>query len=173
MGPMGQTTGITWAEMALSWCFFNRCYLPFKRKDQWGCDKMVQPGNYSDAKEWGTSLSEMGSSCHHLVEHVQSIMVESLTPKLATGKCSSCYIQGFRTFYQGIKMRPVIPFQAEVVRYLQSQLNFGPRRFLDIVPELQKDETNYICPEGFAECYRRSTLAMIRTRKRRRANGGA
>lgn len=134
LGPMGQSTGITWAEMSLSWMLFNKCFLPIRRKDQWNVERLIHPGTYADAKEWGTNLSEFGSNCQHLLEHVQSLMVQPIFPKLATGKCSSCYIMGFKKFYQGIKLRQVIPFQTEVIELLQQHLAQGPLRFMEGLP---------------------------------------
>ena len=60
---------------------------------------------------------------------VQSLVVQQNMPKLTTRKCSSCYILGFKKFYQGIKMRPVVPFQSEVITLLQQQLAKGPSFF--------------------------------------------
>ena len=136
LGPTGRQTGICWPELALSWMLFNQCYLPLRRKDQWGQERLMQPGSFFQAKEMGANLSEFGSNCQHLLEHVQSLVVQSITPKLTTGKCNSCYIQGFQKFYQGIKVRPAIPCQKEVVELLQSILSKGPSKFLDVVPEI-------------------------------------
>ena len=171
LGPMGQSTGITWAEMSLSWMLFNKCFLPIRRKDQWNVERLIHPGTYADAKEWGTNLSEFGSNCQHLLEHVQSLMVQPIFPKLATGKCSSCYIMGFKKFYQGIKLRQVIPFQTEVIELLQQHLAQGPLRFMDVLPEIHTTSVNYIYPESWSELYRKSDLAMRRVRKSRRLIG--
>lgn len=171
LGPMGQSTGITWAEMALSWMFYNKRFLPLRRKDQFGIERVVQAGTFADAKEWGASLSEFGSNCQHLLEHVQSLVVQQIMPKLATGKCSSCYILGFKKFYQGIKMRPVVPFQSELITLLQNELAKGPSKFLDIVPNIPSTTGNSIDSEAYQELYRRSSLAMKRVRKKRKTVG--
>lgn len=94
-------------------------------------------------------------------------MVQPIFPKLATGKCSSCYIMGFKTFYQGIKLRQVIPFQTEVIELLQQHLAQGPLRFMDVLPEIRTTSVNYIYPESWSELYRKSDLAMRRVRKSR------
>ena len=126
-------------------------------------------GSFFQAKEMGANLSEFGSNCQHLLEHVQSLVVQSITPKLTTGKCNSCYIQGFQKFYQGIKVRPAIPCQKEVVELLQSILSKGPSKFLDVVPEIFSTLDNQIFPDTWNERYRKADLGMRRVRKRRKA----
>ena len=53
LGPTGRQTGICWPELALSWMLFNQCYLPLRRKDQWGQERLMQPGSFFSCKRDG------------------------------------------------------------------------------------------------------------------------
>lgn len=72
---MGQSTGITWAEMSLSWMLFNKCFLPIRRKDQWNVERLIHPGTYADAKDGGRifqSLVLIASICLSMFNHLWS-----------------------------------------------------------------------------------------------------
>ena len=169
VGPLGHQCGVTWAELALSWMYFHRSYLPIRRLTAEGTDVILTPANFFRAKEWRVTLTEMGSSCQHLVEHLRALIPTKVTPAISTGKVSSLYVRGCGAFHQGVRTRPVFPCQAEVSDFIQNMLVAGRVKLIELTPNVATEHiTDTILPDHFAQRQRRARLAMVGVRKKRR-----
>ena len=142
VGPLGHQCGVSWAELALSWMFYNRSYLPIRRFTVEGTDVILTPANFFKAKEWRVTLTEMGSSCQHLFEHLRALIPTTVTPQISTGKVSSLYIRGCGAFHQGIRTRPVFPCQVEVSKFIQNMLVAGKVKLIELTPDISTDRVD-------------------------------
>ena len=153
-----------------------RSYIPVRRPDQSGVDRVILPANHSEIDQFDVKLSEMSQMFSMLIYQIEELVAPSPWPKVTKGIVKSLYVQGAAGNSQGYLTRPGIPHQAQVIQILQPYLreNPGPgfHRFMDlpIVPRI--DTLNLIrsqIEEPWQDrCYRaRMTFRKIKEWKRR------
>ena len=78
--------------------------------------------DYSDAQDMNFSLSEGGTMLQKMLENTEALLPEPLLFAFQRGKVSSCYNMGYKSFVQGLKVRPQMPCQDLVVKELMRLL---------------------------------------------------
>ena len=121
-GPLGFQSGVSWLELGLSWMIFHSSYLPIIRADDNGVKRLTLPQSYDDAKDMNFTLSEGGTMIQKMLDNIDALLPEQLLFSFPRGKVSSSYNMGYKSFVQGLKVRPQFPHQELVVRELMRLL---------------------------------------------------
>ena len=137
-GPLHQSTGISWIELATSWMIFNKMYLPVKRPGVHGpC--LVIPANFVQAQEHRVTISEMGTNMKYVFDNLSALVPQTLIPLVVKKKVGSLYQLGYKQFTQGWSKRPEVPAQGQTVTYLFGQFTLHNVKNLEWVPNINTD----------------------------------
>eukprot|EP00438_Fugacium_kawagutii_P016387 Skav210369 [mRNA] locus=scaffold1357:442676:443674:+ [translate_table: standard] len=138
-GPMGYTTGVSWIELALSWCLWGRRYLPIQRPTADEALQVIVPGNDASLLGFGVSYWELGKMLPRLVDHLATVIPEPFYPPLIRKTVSSMQFLGSKMKTQGLAVRPGFPCQDLVVSHLVGQLQDSGHTALGTTPQLGLD----------------------------------
>eukprot|EP00435_Cladocopium_sp_Y103_P045992 s475_g13.t1 len=169
-GPLGQKCGISWIELGLSWMLHHGRYTPVIRKDNLGTNRLYIPSGYEAAKQFGLSLTEVGTMIQKMITNCAGLIPEIFIPAgLVHGKCSSLYRLGACRYFQGVDRRPSFPCQMEVLNMLVNSAGVGRKDAMSITPQIIHHTVNeQVMPGTWQFRLQRASLAMKTARKRRK-----
>ena len=171
-----QSLGITWIELMLSCMLDIRCYIPVRRADQAGTDRVFLPASQAEIDQFDVKLSEMSQMFSMLIYQIEELIAPSPWPKVTKGIAKSLYVQGAAGNSQGYLQRPCTPHQAQVIQLLQPYLRETPgpgfHKFLKMPFEPCRDTCNQIKPQLEGQwqekCHRaRMTFRKVKDWKKR------
>ena len=118
-------------EIAIGIMIQLNTYLPVKRKDVSGVDKLVFLRNLGDAQQHGVTLTELSQVGYSLVKQVCNLIPERLFPDVPTGRVKSSYMLGEGHQTMGLLLRPCFEHQERVVQHLSDFIQ-SRRQMLDL-----------------------------------------
>lgn len=136
VGPTGQHTGVSWAELTLSFLLYYGHFIPVPRKRQDGAITFLQPGTHAAAAECKITLAEQTTQLTQLWDNVQSLTPEPLSPAIKRQKVSAMYIQGSPRWSRGWTIRPGFYKQHEVAAWVRWYLVERNDWRLEAMPQL-------------------------------------
>ena len=131
VGPEDIAVGISWMEIAIGIMIQLNTYLPVKRKDVSGVDKLVFLRNLGEAQQHGVTLTELSQVGYSLVKQVCNLIPERLFPDVPTGRVKSSYMLGEGHQTMGLLLRPCFEHQERVVQHLSDFIQ-SRRQMLDL-----------------------------------------
>ena len=139
-----------------------------KRRNTQGIKRLIQPTCYQDALDASLSLSEGGTMLQKMLDNISGLLPEPLLYPCQRGKTSSCYNLGYKSFVQGIKVRPEFPHRDAVVGELMRLLAADSTPYQS-TPKISTVEGRQHHFEGTWEARQsKAKLRMINVRKIRR-----
>lgn len=101
-----QELGVTWVELSLSFAFWIGMYIPVKRKDSKGVDRLLTPTSYQTAKAMNMKLSEQAHSFSIWYKQIMDLHDHVQWPSLERGLVRSLYVLGSGHFSSGFLWKP-------------------------------------------------------------------
>eukprot|EP00438_Fugacium_kawagutii_P034410 Skav207745 [mRNA] locus=scaffold362:495056:499741:- [translate_table: standard] len=167
-GPLQQPTGFSWTEMAVAFMVWWRRLLPVLRPAASSGDVVLFAHSLLEAKERGITLKELTNTAYRLLDHVQALCPDQLTPGVDRKRCTSLRTLGAKHVAMGWSRRPVVPLQDQMVDLLQTELASDTGQRLLTLPAFELDEgTLDILPQSFAERMAAATRVMPVVRRLR------
>lgn len=173
--PKDGDPGISWAEIAVCLAMQQGHWLPVKRTH--GTRELImQPIHCTDMEDLQLTLGEQSNNAYNLMCQLQGLIVQPVMPDFCRyGKCQSLYIQGYHAWTTGLSVRPQFPQQSQVYELMHGFLATR-RANLESLPPVNLCFVDERWPEDmeetdFHERTRKSRLAMIKVRKRRKNLG--
>lgn len=122
-GPLNRMTGTAWHELALSFMFHQRTWLPVKRVDSDGQIRVMEIGSHQQAQDYAIDLGEQAVNLRLLIDQVSALVPTCCWPKLERRKIPSLYIQGSGQYVQGLRVRPLLPCQRQVAEQIHMRFS--------------------------------------------------
>ena len=119
---VGDTYGVTWIELALSFCLYINSYLPVKRVKADGTEGLVPVMNDSDLEIYAVKFSEQVRTFIALFGQLEDLTDKPVWPGYTRGLVRSLYLLGGTTQPAGIRVRPQFFQQQQVVTLMKSYL---------------------------------------------------
>eukprot|EP00438_Fugacium_kawagutii_P036588 Skav223940 [mRNA] locus=scaffold1465:235372:236511:+ [translate_table: standard] len=110
--------GVTFAELALSFCWFCGQMLPVKRTNAGGDDYLVMAVNQADVEAFQIQLGELSNLFSVFLRQMENLTHGTWFPVYPRVFCKSLYKLGARTQAFGLQYRPQFPCQQQVMAYL-------------------------------------------------------
>lgn len=148
IGPLQRSTGMSWIEMAVSWVFTFKLFLPITREVKQGHKQVLVPGTYESALQWGMTLAEQGAAFCYLFDSVTALIPQRVAPPLKRIRGNSLYMLGCSSQGHGPSFRPVVPHQAEMVAWLIGVFKRNPKANSEETPMLHVETSEDILGEG-------------------------
>ena len=123
-----------------------------------------------------THHGEQSNNAYNFMCQLQGLIVQPVMPDFCKyGKCQSLYIQGYHAWTTGLSVKPQFPQQSQLFELMHGLLATR-RANLEPLPPVNLCFVDERWPEDMEETYfneraRRSRLAMIKVRKRRKILG--
>eukprot|EP00438_Fugacium_kawagutii_P015476 Skav212885 [mRNA] locus=scaffold1006:313841:314350:+ [translate_table: standard] len=134
---MGNSCGITWVELALSFILEQGNYIPILRPNATGELVVIAIHTLEHVHEHMATISEQADNLRLLLDNVVALQTEDLWPKkIPRKKIASLYLQGHGQYRQGLQCRPAVPRQGDVAALLQRKFTTDTRR-LDWMPAIE------------------------------------
>ena len=120
-----------------------------------------------------THHGEQSNNAYNFMCQLQGLIVQPVMPDFCKyGKCQSLYIQGYHAWTTGLSVKPQFPQQSQLFELMHGLLATR-RANLEPLPPVNLCFVDERWPEDMEETYfneraRRSRLAMIKVRKRRK-----
>eukprot|EP00438_Fugacium_kawagutii_P013630 Skav226741 [mRNA] locus=scaffold5056:48468:52856:- [translate_table: standard] len=131
-----QHLGVTHVELSLSFMLFLGCYLPLKRTDQSGVERLVPLFTHADTTAYGVKLGELGRQFSHLMRQLEELSVEPVMPDISRSLVRSLYDQGSNIRSSGFTWRPRFFAQDRVAAVLHTYLQHNKGPTYAMVPTL-------------------------------------
>ena len=128
--------GITWIELTLSFCLHSNVYVPIKRPDQHGKDRLVFLQNMQDVDKYTARLNEMTFVFTVLVHQILELVAPAIWPDIKRGMVKSLYVQGASCQCTGFQIRPGVPKQIEMLAVLREYLQSHKGPSFQVMPLL-------------------------------------
>lgn len=119
---------------------FLGCYLPLKRADQRGTEKLTPMFTHAETSAYGAKLGEMGRQFSHLMRQVEDLSVSPIMPPVPRALVKSLYDQGSNIRSSGFTWRPAYFAQDRVAAIMKDYLRFSKGPTYDIVPVLDFEQ---------------------------------
>eukprot|EP00438_Fugacium_kawagutii_P035323 Skav206913 [mRNA] locus=scaffold808:379673:388710:+ [translate_table: standard] len=164
IGPMGQNTGISWQELALSYVCHQQAWLPVIRPDKDNQQKVLVLGTHEQALEYGTTVTEQSTNLRLIIDQLIALSLQPLWPsELQRRKISSLYLQGMGAYTQGISSRPKVPGQPFIAKFLSDRFT-GVSRSLSWLPVMALEPFPFEILDSTAlEIHSEAPAAALRT----------
>ena len=164
--------GVTYVELAASWMLFSGIPVPCKRKDSEGKEHLVCCPDFATAAAYNVSFQELSSNFATLLNQIQSLTDQ---PRFPPERCQvkSLYMLGPIFFSQGLRRRPMLPDQENLVNLLTTYVRANPKCYkplppLTLIPKLSAAVVKDEVKSGWAYMANRAhrySRAMIKWRK--------
>ena len=118
--------GITWLELVASFCQWNGFFFPVKRRCRSGGHYLQPIESLADADKFGVTWSEQAKWFAIFVDQCSSLCSEAFWPRLSRGLVRSLYMLGASTHSSGVRQRPALPGQAELMPILSDHVKRHP-----------------------------------------------
>lgn len=131
-----QQLGITWLELSLSFAHWIGMYIPVKRIDAKGIERLVTPNSYHMAKSMGMKLSEHAHSFSIWFRQFTDLHDQYQWPDVPRGMARSLYVLGSGHFTSGFLWRPQFPYQQQVTDTMLEYLRIHKGYAFTALPDL-------------------------------------
>ena len=131
VGPENIAVGISWMEIAIGIMIHLETYLPIKRPDGTGAERLVFLTNLGDAQQHGVTLTELAQTGYSLTKQICNLIPERLFPDVPTGRVKSLYMMGESYQCMGLMLRPTFEHQERVVQHISDFIQ-SQRQLLDL-----------------------------------------
>lgn len=133
--PDNLAPGISWSEVAVAISLKHGMWLPVKRKDSQGVERVVQPVLTGSQLTIATDLAEQTQVAHALITHLKALVPEAILPDCQQGKVRSLLYLGFHSWSTGLKIKPAYPGQKQVFDLLAKHF-IGNKTWLGGLPAI-------------------------------------
>eukprot|EP00438_Fugacium_kawagutii_P001526 Skav207804 [mRNA] locus=scaffold381:63692:67435:+ [translate_table: standard] len=121
-GPPCCNDGISWLELAVSFVFsIGRC-LPILRTDEHGVTQLVNTACAADIPFYNVTFADITRTFVQMWNHFTSWYPKDVNVPPSGGSVKSLYWLGFSQYSGGLVTRPVIPFQAATITFVQEHV---------------------------------------------------
>ena len=134
--PAHSDIGVTWIELVLSFSYEIGMYFPIKRQGPDGKERLVVMPDFASAMGFQARLSELAHWFSIFYKQIEQLTDGNLWPSYDRGLVSSAYHLGSHCYSYGFVVRPMFPWQSEVVTVLESHLKTFPGTALTGLPAL-------------------------------------
>ena len=131
-----QNLGITWIELSLSFMLYTNLYLPVKRKDNHGIERLLVFHSLTEVRAHNVKLSEVANLFSILYKQLEELISSEVWPPIPRQLVNSLYTQGASIFSYGFSWRPQIPMQTQVLDILHTYLAQHKGPAFDFFPEV-------------------------------------
>lgn len=131
-----QNLGITWIELSLSFMLYTNLYLPVKRKDNHGIERLLVFHSLTEVRAHNVKLSEVANLFSILYKQLEELIASEVWPPIPRQLVNSLYTQGASIFSYGFSWRPQIPMQTQVLDILHAYLAQHKGPAFDFFPEV-------------------------------------
>eukprot|EP00438_Fugacium_kawagutii_P031582 Skav225869 [mRNA] locus=scaffold810:352535:355828:- [translate_table: standard] len=168
--PVAAGTGWSWTEAALSFMYTTGSFLPVVRKDHLGASRVFWCKSDESARQAKITLKELSVAMPLVLDQVQSLVPEPLTPKLRRRKVSALYHKGAISFTTGCGIRPVFPAQQRVADFVAEHfgIRLPGRQPFSTIPSLHGDSSPDVTLPGTFEDRKKQVLSHQRWARLRR-----
>ena len=132
-----QDMGISWIELTLSFMMHSGVFVPVRRADEEGCEKLLVLRTLEDANTHGVKMSDLSLSFSVMHYQVLELIAPGPWPPVAKMLNKSLYVQGAKIHTQGFAWRAQIPCQQEVAQLLTTYLRFHKGPSFAALPDIQ------------------------------------
>lgn len=133
--PDNLEPGISWSEVAVAIALKHGMWLPVKRKDPQGVERVVQPVFQGSQLTIATDLAEQTQVAHAIITHLKALVPEAILPDCKNGKVRSLLYLGFHAWSTGLKLKPAYPSQGQVFDLLSTHF-IGNNTWLGGLPAI-------------------------------------
>ena len=128
--------GVTWLELVASFSQWLGFLFPVKRRGK-GSVFYLQPiENFSDAALYCVQWSEMAKWFAIFVDQCTSLCSEPFWPRLPRGLVRSLYMLGAATHSSGVRLRPSLPGQAELMPIISEHVRHHQGQAYSAIPDI-------------------------------------
>ena len=170
LGPADDDPGITFYELALSYILHSGYVPPIKRADAHGCEFLQPVETFESFEALGISFSELSMTFSIWMTQVRKLHAFTVWPDFEHGTTRSLYRLGATFQSRGIKVRPVIPCQEQVVSLLAIYIRKHPDCTdvpeIPVLPLTASMKRQIMLP--WNKLQRKATLAVKRVRELQR-----
>ena len=131
-----QELGTTWVELAISYMYFSGLFLPFKRQDEQGVLRLIQPQTLDEVQAHQVRLSEASDLFSVLVNQVMELLDVALWPDIPKQMVKSLYVQGSLIQSRGYAWRAQLPCQTQVAQTVDAYFRSHRGAAFDAYPTL-------------------------------------
>lgn len=131
-----QEWGVSWVELALSFTIHSRMWLPQKRTDARGTERMTVVRSYADILANQTRLTDWAYSFALLHDQVVDLLAKNPWPDLPRKYVKAIYVMGARQYNSGWIWRANYPFQDTIIPILCDYFHRNKGPTFEEVPHL-------------------------------------